>query len=311
MSRCVICKSEEKGAFQCKASLDYGTVYDVLECPSCGGFYFDPLPSLNELENFYSPSYYDFERHKNEGRGMAFARKYLRYKKTGKFLDIGCATGFFINGIKNNSDWEVYGVEFGAAAAKFAQENLGLNVKQGEVMSASFPEHYFDFVHVNNVLEHVLDPPAFLRECRRILKPDGIMYLSVPNGFVDSRDLITFYKSENRPARSKNGHIFFFPKHTLLRMLDETGFIIEKSHTYGIRRGFRSLGLFPRRGKWKRPYFPREEAAGDQESVKTVHKPKHSDFYYLYRFTQLNLKMIPGLIPVGLDFQLILKPAGK
>ncbi len=157
--------------------------------------------------------YYDFERHKSEAKGKFFARKYLR--GAGRFLDVGCATGFFLNGIRANSEWETLGVEFGAAAVEFARKELDLNVAQGNLADAKFPDGHFDFVHVNNVLEHALEPLEMLEEARRILKPDGVFYLSVPNGFIDSRDLITFYLRVKIPARSKNGHVFFFP---LLRL---------------------------------------------------------------------------------------------
>ena len=161
----------------------------------------------------------------------------------------------------------------------------------------------------NNVLEHVLNPVAVLDECRRIVKPDGVMYLSVPNGFVDSRDLIEFYKSEKIPARSKNGHIFFFPAQTLLKIIKDAGFIVEKTNTYGIRRGLRSLGWLPQKPKWKAPYFPQKQSESGGETVTLENKKKYSDYYYQYRFAQLNLKMLPGLKNIGLDYQFILRPA--
>lgn len=306
--KCLICGDEKEKIFLCHVCLNFNSKYDLVECADCGVIFFQPLPSRAELELFYSASYYDFERHKNEGKGMAFARKYLRYKKTGKFLDIGCATGFFINGIRQNTDWEVYGVDFGKAAVNFAKETLKLNAFQGDVTELNFPSDYFDFIHINNVLEHVLNPVGVLKECRRMVKTDGIMYLSVPNGFVDSRDLIAFYRSEKQPARSKSGHIFFFPARTMLKILEETGFLIEKTHTYGIRRGLRSLGLYPRKGSWKSPYFPKKQTESGNQTAAVIEKKKHSDFYYRYRFAQLNLKMLRGLHKFGLDYQFILRP---
>jgi 2-polyprenyl-3-methyl-5-hydroxy-6-metoxy-1,4-benzoquinol methylase len=305
---CPICKSANEKTFRCKTTLNFGTEYDLIECVECGVLYFRPMPRIEELESFYTASYYDFERHKHEGKGMAFAKKYLQ-KKTGKFLDVGCATGFFINGIRASSDWEVFGVDFGKAAVKFASEELGLNVVAGDLTETDYPDGFFDFVHVNNVLEHVLNPVAVLSECRRIIKPDGTMYLSVPNGFVDSRDLIEFYKSEKNPARSKSGHIFFFPARNLLKIIKDAGFVVEKTNTYGIRRGLRSLGWLPQKRKWKTPYFPQKEIESDSDAVTLKNKKKHSDFYYQYRFAQLNLKMLPGLKKIGLDYQFILRPA--
>ena len=46
------------------------------------------------------------------------------------------------------------------------------------LVDAHFPEAFFDYVHVNNVLEHVLDPMAFLKEVKRIVKPRLTRYCS-------------------------------------------------------------------------------------------------------------------------------------
>ena len=211
MERCPVCTQKASTKFLAKVNLTFGTEYDLVACTNCDLIYFDPMPTVSELGQFYSGAYYDFDRSREEGKGMSFARRLMQWKPTGKFLDVGCATGLFINGIKKHSSWEVYGTDFGESAVRFAREKLGLNVKQGDLTDAAFPDAFFDYVHVNNVLEHVLDPISLLKECRRIVKPDGTFFLSVPNGLNDSLDLIDFWKEEKKPARSKNGHIFFFP----------------------------------------------------------------------------------------------------
>lgn len=307
MNECPICLHGED-IFRCKVNLIYGSEYDLVECAQCGVLRFSPLPTENDLNEFYGASYFDFEKHKTEGKGMAFARKYLQNKPAGKFLDVGCATGFFINGIRQNCDWEVFGVDFSPEAVGFARKELGLNALSGELTEIDFAAAEFHFVHMNNVLEHVRDPLQTLKECRRIIKSDGTMFLSVPNGLTDSLDLINFYKTEKKPARSKNGHIFFFPAKALLRMIDEAGFEIMDSKTYGIRRGLRSHGLLPQKKNWKKPYYPREKAENAAARVAVRVKKKHAAFYYRYRFMQFNLKMLPGLRRYGLDFQLILQP---
>ena len=268
------------------------------------------MPTVDELSQFYSGSYYNFDKSREEGKGMAFAHKLMRWKSKGKFIDVGCATGFFINGIRKHSDWEVYGTDFGESAVKYAKEILGLNVVQGDLKDASYPDAFCDYVHVNNVLEHVLDPISLLQECRRIIKPDGIFFLSVPNGFNDSLDLINFWKEENNPARSKNGHIFFFPSVTLFILFKQIGFEVKSKKTYSLKRGFRSIGYLPQKSNWKKDYFPRETAEKQTGSDTIVidEKKKHSEFYYRYRFIQGNLQHIPGLHKYGLDFLFILKP---
>jgi SAM-dependent methyltransferase len=306
---CPICSSSAPKKFLCKVNLIFQTEYNLVECEECGIIYFNPMPTIPQLATFYSAGYYDFDRWREEGKGMAFARQLQRWKTTGKFIDVGCATGFFINGIKNHSQWEVYGTDFGESAIRFAQENLGLHAFHGDLADAKFPSDYFDYVHVNNVLEHVPNPVELLNECHRILKPDGIFYVSVPNGFVDSRDLVDFYQEEKIPARSKQGHIFFFQEKPLKKLFADIGFTIIKKETYSIKRGLRSIGMLPRKKDWKKDYFPKTqpEQGSLQTDVVIPEKKKHSDVYYRFRYWQGNLQHIPGLHNFGLDYLFLLK----
>ncbi len=310
MKKCPICGSDAEKRLLCRVNLVYNSDFDLVECPKCGIICFDPLPSPAELNRFYSASYYDFDMEREQGKGMAFAARLRRWEEKGEFLDVGCATGFFIDGIRKHSGWGVHGTDFGESAVNFAREKLGLDVRLGNLSDAGFPDGYFDYVHVNNVLEHVLDPVSLLKECRRVIKPDGTFFLSVPNGFNDSLDLIDFNNIEGKPARSKNGHIFFFPARTLLMLLDETGFVIRKKKTYSLKRGFRSIGYLPRKRDWKKDYFPREAPEVEVSSEVVIpDKPRrHSDFYHRYRFVQGNLQMVPGLHKSGLDFLFIMSP---
>lgn len=309
MEHCPVCFDASEKEFRARVTLVYGTEYDLVECPRCGVIRFDPIPTVEQLATFYSAGYFDFDPWREQGKGMAFARRLTRWRSSGRFIDVGCATGFFIYGIKNNSRWDVYGTDFGESAIRHAKEKLGLNAFHGDIADIRFPEEYFDYVHVNNVLEHVRNPVTVLRECRRILKRDGIFHLSVPNGRVDSRDLIDFYGEEKLPARSKHGHIFFFHERTLKRLFDEIGFDVIKEETYSVKRGLRSMGVLPRKADWKKGYFPRTqpEGAPRQSEVAIPDGKRRGDLYYRFRFWQGNIQHLPGLHDFGLDFLFLLK----
>lgn len=309
--KCPVCADNSEKTFKCKATLIYNSIFDLIECPECQAIFFNPLPTIAQLNKFYAGSYYNFNKSHEEGKGMFFAKHYLKkIKPSGNFLDVGCATGFFINGIKKHSNWDVYGTDFSADAVKFAKDKLNLNVRSGDLINAGFLHDFFDYIHVNNVIEHVLDPLSLFKECRRIIKSDGILMLSVPNGFNDSLPLIDFYNSEKVPARSKDGHIFFFSDRTLAEILKETGFEIKKKKFYSIKRGLRNIGLLPKKKDWKTGYFPlkSEEIESCPGIINPDEKRKHSDFYYYCHFLLGNLKMLPGFHKSGLDFLLILKP---
>ena len=305
---CPICQGELEPRVLGKASLGGDTSFDLVECQTCLTRYLSPLPSSQQLQEVYLPNYYGSDWYKQRGWGGAFAKLELAKKAQGKFLDVGCGLGFFIDGIKQHSNWEVYGVEFSQKAADFAREELGLNVRQGELVDVNFPDAFFDYIQIHNVLEHVRDPMTLLKECRRILKADGVLDLRVPNGRVDSLDLLQFYRGEGEVPFSKSGHVFFFPPQALLRMFEEIGLQVEQSRTYGIRRGLASLGAWPRLSNWKRHYVPRPHEESDGNSAIALPPNKNRpDLYYTYRLVRMKLRMLPGLREFGLDFEIILR----
>jgi SAM-dependent methyltransferase len=281
-------------------------VYRLVDCQNCHTRFIYPAPTAEALSKVYAPHYYGSDWYKHEGKGRVFGRAMLPKEAAGKFLDVGCSLGFFLHGIRKSSDWHVCGVEISPEAVAFAREKLKLDVRCGELAEAGFSDQSFDYLYVNNVLEHVGDPVGFLKECRRILKLGGRLYLSVPNGPVDSASLIHYYQSEKQPARSKDGHLFFFSQKALQYLFQTAGFEIISTRSYGIRRGLRALGYYPRKMGWKKHYRPHLETPA-QTTIELPPLKKRLPGYYSYRFWQARLKMLPGLWSTGLDFEIILR----
>lgn len=307
MDVCRICGSDQPPTFLSRANLLLGQDHDLVECVQCRVRYFSPLPSVEDLARFYSAQYYDFDRGRQEAKGAAFAKILQRIKPTGHLLDVGCATGFFINGIRQHSEWQVHGIDFGQSAVDFARKELGLDVYQGELHEAGFKDEQFDFLHVNNVIEHVRDPVTVLKACRRIVRHDGKMFLSIPNGHNDSAPLIRFYQEEKRAAYSPSGHIFFIPADCLVNMLTHAGFKIESAHTYNLKRGLRNLGKWPLKRNWKNGYETPTLSASENKTVTTQNAPGPA-LYYRYANWRDNLIRAPGLQAFGLDYMLLLAP---
>jgi 2-polyprenyl-3-methyl-5-hydroxy-6-metoxy-1,4-benzoquinol methylase len=284
-------------------------VYDLVRCAGCGTRFFQPMPDAAALAAFYNPGYFaTFHVTKLSGKGRAFARRYLAGRPAGRFLDVGCAIGAFLEGVREASDWEVQGVELGASGVKYARDTFGLDVHHGDLASAQYPAAGFRFVHVNNVLEHETDPAAFLAECRRILEPGGTLFLSLPNGDNDWRALGRYYREEGRPPLSKDGHLFFFPPAAIRRLLHDSGFAIRQQRTYGFQRGLRNAGLRPRKRNWKKRYTPRPAPAVPETppEIQAVPGRNHSEAYYNFRLWKMYAGL-PGLHYLGLDFLFLLE----
>ncbi len=308
MNSCPICTSDATKVFLCKVNLVFNREHDLISCPTCKCIYFSPMPNDEDLNSFYSGSYFNFNRWHDEFKGKMFAKKLSKIKSIGKFLDVGCALGFFINGIKGNSQWDVFGIEFGLDAVEYAKKNLNLNVKHGELEKANYPDKYFDYIHINNVLEHVRNPKSLIKECRRIIKDDGYLFLSVPNGYNDYRPLLDFYNLKGLSSKSINGHVYFFHKETLLKLFNDFSFELVTCKTSGIKRGMRNLGLLTRKKNWENKYY--QDSYNKEQKTTELLIPemgKKSNLYYRCRYLQNKLYEFPGLLNVGLDFIFLLK----
>ena len=132
--------------------------------------------------------------------------------------------------MRKQGNWELYGVEPNENAAKIAQEQYNLNVKVSLLEEAEYPDRFFDVVTLWDVLEHLHDPKAQLREIYRILKPDGFIIFRVPNAnSLDAKLFKQYWAGLDAPR-----HLYVFTFDTLNKLLTSTGFrIIDKNTNSG------------------------------------------------------------------------------
>ena len=60
-------------------------------------------------------------------------------------------------------------------------KGLGLDLRQGRLEDFKFKTGSFDAVNLGDIIEHVKDPEGFLKECLRVLKKNGVLFVSTPN----------------------------------------------------------------------------------------------------------------------------------
>jgi len=210
--------------------------FSVVKCRKCGLIYTNPRPSEKQISLYYPPEYWGFKAKKKNFAIIAFYLKIVHalinaicyrmsipFKTDGKILDIGCGNGKFLYSMWKLG-WLAYGVEISDLAAKYAREELGLNIFTGTVEEASFSNEFFDGITMHQVLEHVADPTATLLEINRILKDDGLLAISVPD--ADSLEARIFKKY--RINWDIPRHFYHFSPENLKRLLEKTGFEVIK-----------------------------------------------------------------------------------
>lgn len=244
---CNLCGGEKFGIVE-----DAEEPYRVLKCLRCGLVFVNPVPDGSALASHYDERYYaDWMAAQQAKRSKMWARRLKRLEKLsakGRLLDVGCATGAFLQ-LAQDSGWKVHGTEYSPYAAQYAAEHLGTDIFCGELMDAAYDDASFDVVTFWHVLEHVSDPARYLAETRRILKPSGLLVVAVPN--VNDYIMQAAYRIvKGRPvklfsANDREVHLFHFSARTLKAYLRKTGFDgIHIMPDYGITEYSKKLVNF-------------------------------------------------------------------
>lgn len=218
---------------------------DYAQCPACGTLIFrGPVPDRihavgEDEQGFYGLSYW-FERQTGT-HGLSDlptrATEDLRIKcpswlralmsyclPPARVLEVGSAHGAFVATLKW-AGYEASGLELSPAVAEWARKQFDVPMFVGELRRQHFPDASFDAVCLFDVLEHLTDPLADLRECRRILKPGGLLLLQTPETPAD-KDYQQLLEA-NHPFLGMLipvEHLHLFSQAALREALARTGF---------------------------------------------------------------------------------------
>lgn len=157
----------------------------IVRCRNCTHQYPNPMPyPVGDLDELYSNptdyfSNHDLEKKKRAALGMIKTLE-ERTGGKGKLLDIGSGRGELLWAAKE-LEWEAVGVEPSRQFVDFGREYLDIDIDLASVEEGDFADNSFDAVVMNGLIEHLYDPVSLLVEVRRILRPDGWVYLDAPN----------------------------------------------------------------------------------------------------------------------------------
>lgn len=135
------------------------------------------------MERSYYEQYYHLER--NHWWFVIRSRiikelinKYNNQESRLRILNVGIATGATTFMLESFGD--VVSSEYDAETCAFVEKEIGLEVIQASVTDLPFESNSFDMVCAFDVIEHVEDDTRAILELERVLKPEGLMVITVP-----------------------------------------------------------------------------------------------------------------------------------
>jgi SAM-dependent methyltransferase len=144
-------------------------------------------------------------------------------KTNGKLLEVGCAYGFFLDEARQSFD--VSGIEL-AEDAVIACQARGLNVVRDADESFYTHSGPFDLVVMLDVIEHLINPEALLRDLYRHTQPEALLVMTTG----DFNSFLARMRQQWR-LMTPPQHIWYFTTSAISQLLNRSGFrVIEITH---------------------------------------------------------------------------------
>jgi len=221
---CAICNSKHYDK-----AYEVGS-FKIVKCKDCSFAYVNPRVSNEDLPKLYSNNYFnnpEFGYLEYESTAHLRLLNFKRWIKeikhllpaSGSVLDIGCASGQFLELMRENS-WEVYGIELDWEMTSV------LNSKNIPFFNKTFAEFEtdkkFDLITMFDVIEHIPDLHNTFDKLNKLLKPGGVVALITPDYNSYQRKIFGAKWFQFKPLE----HIHYFSLETLNKLSKEHGLSI-------------------------------------------------------------------------------------
>jgi 2-polyprenyl-3-methyl-5-hydroxy-6-metoxy-1,4-benzoquinol methylase/O-antigen/teichoic acid export membrane protein len=177
-----------------------GTRFDIYRCPGCDARFIDsPHIRANLYNSIYSRSeiigYDRYARYASrvleerkplhflasQEAGYHVVYRHLRNKSGLAVLDAGCGYGYLTYALRRHG-FEAFGVDVSETAVGVARNRFGDYFYHSDI--ETFAERHtrrYDTIVAFELIEHLTDPLACLRQLLRLLAPGGVLLLTTPN----------------------------------------------------------------------------------------------------------------------------------
>lgn len=154
----------------------------------------------------------------------------LQLRSGDRILDVGCGEGRHTIGAYLNADVEAIGVDLSEKDLQTAKERFAdfeeknnsrksLLFQKADALALPFADNSFDKVICSEVLEHIPDYQGVLAEINRVLKPDGLLAVSVPRAWPEE----ICWRLSKAYRKVEGGHIRIFNATQLRNDVEDLG----------------------------------------------------------------------------------------
>jgi 2-polyprenyl-3-methyl-5-hydroxy-6-metoxy-1,4-benzoquinol methylase/Zn ribbon nucleic-acid-binding protein len=218
---CPVCGGPDSQLHWQKVSLQ------IVRCADCGMVFVNPAPAGMASGEYYDTEGADYylspAKLESDYADVRFERELKLFRAfcpRGAVLDVGCGSGAFLFQVRKRwpDDYEILGTDVSGGPLDYA-ESRGVPVARGNFLEMDFGGRKFDGITLWAVAEHLAEPKKFLAKARKLLRPDGVCFVLVPN----LRSLaVRLLGAKYRYVYAQ--HLNYFSAQTLARLCQTAGF---------------------------------------------------------------------------------------
>jgi len=202
--------------------------FGVRRCDDCGCGFLSPRPHPDEIARYYDQDFYwaheggkplsPKQLLRVRGPQLESKARFLKDLTPGRLLDVGAQKGEFVHWMRLRG-WDALGQEFQALPGN----PFNVPMRYGDITALDWGKEQFDVITAWAVLEHVVEPNAFMQSLATLLKPGGRLVVLVTN--FDSIQARLF-KQDDFPR-----HLTLFTRKSAEALLKRHGFRVLRTST--------------------------------------------------------------------------------